>query len=69
MAGNPSPTTVATDLTSFRSSMPSLSPVDALVSSLTATETTLYDATTGFPQADTTAYLNWLGVVRRVQGV
>lgn len=64
MSGSPSPGSVATDLTTFINNMPSLTPLDNLITSLQQAETVVYAAGNGFPEANTATLLVWLGQVR-----
>lgn len=66
MSGTPSPGSVATDLTNFENGLPSLAPLDTLITDLTTAETSLYDATNGFPPATTATLLAGLASFRFV---
>lgn len=64
MTGNPSPTTLASDLATFRTTMPGYGNLDTLTSDLTSAEGTLQDVTNGFGPADTLTYRGWIATVR-----
>lgn len=61
MTGNPSPTTLATNLTNFSNSFPDLAALDALSTNLQTAEDDLFVM---FPAANTAQYLSWVNAAR-----
>lgn len=66
MSTNPSPATVGTRLTTFRTTnLPPPSDLDNLITDLTTIESNaIFSPTVGFPLANTQAYLAWLATTR-----
>lgn len=64
MNGSPSASSVASQLTTFRTTLPSPTALNSLIGNLTNLEASLLDATTGFPSATTQTYLAWVTSTR-----
>lgn len=66
MSANPSPATLGTQLTTFRTTnFPPPSDLDTLITDLMTIENNIiFNAGAGFPLATTQAYLAWLATTR-----
>lgn len=57
----PTPSDLTANVTGFRDALPDLTPLDNLVTSLTAAEAVLF---TAFPAATTADYVAWIAIVK-----